>query len=172
MAYYFLISSLPVLNPLEKLPLSYNDFLEQCKPSVSESTYKQLSELSLDSHGNQLLSIWNKFYSSLIEELNYRRAEMLQKPQIFKKHDEPEIVSVIDDVFKADNPLEAEKIMLKAQFSFLDESVLMHYFDSYVLFGYAIKMKLMQRQQLFAFENGKNELNGLLANIQNTIQEL
>ena len=27
-------------------------------------------------------------------------------------------------------------------------------------------------QNVSAFENGKNELNGLLANIQNTIQEL
>ena len=49
----------------------------------------------------------------------------------------------------AKNPLEAEKILLECEFDNLDSLVGLHTFDDRYLFGYAIKLKLLERQSCF-----------------------
>ena len=57
------------------------------------------------------------------------------------------------------NPLEAEKMLLSFQFEKLDELVSMHYFDDCALFGYALKLKLLERKTIFKQESGKKEFS-------------
>ena len=54
-SYYYLISSLPTLNADGEMPLTYEEFLQNCQGNVSEDTFKRLESLSLSSSEGSLL---------------------------------------------------------------------------------------------------------------------
>ena len=72
----------------------------------------------------------------------------------------------------ADNPLIAEKLMLDAQFAYLDSLVAMHYFDDYVLYGYAVKLKLLERRDVFEKDKGSAEFERLFSDVQQKIMSI
>lgn len=173
-AYYYLISSLPTLKTDEPMPLSYDEFLLQCKSAVKESTYKLLCSLdvSSDSLGIGFVKKWTAFNGSLMKELNRRRKEKFGKKVESDMERNSEIEKVVNLAMNARNPLEAEKILLDAQFSYLDSLVSMHFFDDNVLFGYAVKLKLLERQNVFETENGKQEFSRLYNSIHQQIMNI
>ena len=67
------------------------------------------------------------------------------------------------------NPLEAEKALLSLQLRKLDELIGMHYFDERALFGYALKLKLLERKNIFDQKKGKTELDRILVGLQKQI---
>ena len=72
----------------------------------------------------------------------------------------------------ARNPLEAEKILLEYEFENLDAIMGLHMFDDYVLFGYAVKLKLLERLKSFDHEKGKEEFKSLFYVIQKRVYSL
>lgn len=168
-AYYYLISSLPTLRTDAPVPITYESFLDQCRQSVSPEVYKTLSTLTPSSDEGPFLSKWGKYYREMIKELNKRRREKLGKPFSKEVEADQETRSVIDRVMSAPDPLAAERIMLDAQFARLDSLVAMHYFDDYVLYGYAVKLRLLERRDLFVKEKGSEEFERLFNGVQQQI---
>lgn len=165
-SYYYLISSLPALKTDAQMPFDYKTFLAMCKNVVHEKVYEKLENLSLDSEDGPLVREWGLFYNHLNNELcRQRLIRMGKEPKIAADMDSG-IDKTIDAVFKAKNPLEAERILLDSQFDYLDGLVSMHYFDDFVLYGYALKLKLLERQSQFVTENGKTEFKRLFDGIQ------
>lgn len=165
-SYYYLISSLPSLKDDSPMPFDYKSFLAMCRSSVNDSVYKRLEELSLKSCNGPLLKDWGLFYSRLNRELCRQRLLMMGKKPSSESDRDSAIEKIVDETLKAENPLEAEKVLLSYQFDYLDSLVSMHYFDEYVLYGYAVKLKLLERQQLFVQEKGKKEFKRLFDGIQ------
>lgn len=168
-SYYYLISSLPSLKTDSAMPLSYASFLEMCKSSVGKQVYENLSSLTTLSDEGSFLSKWSSFNKKFVEELNYQRKVKLGKKVDSNHNVDGEILKQVDSVLSAKNPLEAEQIMLGYQFDYLDSLVSMHYFDEYVLYGYALKLKLLERQSSFVKEEGSAEFKRLFDNIQQQI---
>lgn len=168
-SYYYLISSLPTLSPTSKLPFDYDGFLSLCRGSVSDKVYKALENPSDDEVSAKLVKQWNAFYCNLMDELNYLRKQKLGYQCTAPSYVSPESESAANAAMNASDPLEAEKIILKAQFDHLDSLVSMHYFDETVLFGYAIKLRLLQRQAAFNEAEGKEEFKRLFDSIQQQI---
>jgi hypothetical protein len=168
-SYYYLISSLPDLKSDGEMPLSYEDFLDMCQTTVSASTYTILKNLTLSSNEGPLIKEWARTYSSLTKELNYQRSMKLGKtyPNTFEK--DSITAQVVASALAAKNPLEAENIMLDFEFQQLDSLVGLHMFDDYVLFGYAIKLKLLERQSCFDHDKGETEFRRLLAKVQQRV---
>ena len=79
---------------------------------------------------------------------------------------------VVASVLEAKNPLEAEKMLLAYEFENLDALVGLHMFDDYVLFGYAIKLKLLERLSSFEHEKGQAEFKSLFDGIQQQVYSL
>ena len=79
---------------------------------------------------------------------------------------------VINAALAAGNPLEAEQILLDHEFELLDTLVGMHMFDDYVLFGYAVKLKLLERRSCFEKEKGKTEFRNLFNRVQERVYNL
>ena len=171
-SYYYLISSLPSLRTDAPMPMSYEAFLDQCRDTVKADVYAVLSQMTLSSDKGPLLSKWGKYYQEMMKELNKRRREKLGKP--FNRDVEADQATrdCIDRVMNADNPLAAEKIMLDAQFAYLDSLVAMHYFDDYVLYGYAVKLKLLERRDVFVKEKGSAEFERLFSDVQQKIMSI
>ena len=171
-SYYYLISSLPDLRTDGEMPFSYEEFLGMCQSNVSESKYEFLSNLTLSSDEGPLLKDWAVFYNNLMSELNAQRSANLGRAYL-KSYDKDSVLSqVVGTELAAKNPLEAEKILLDYEFENLDSLVGLHTFDDVYLFGYAVKLKLLERQNCFIQEKGKKEFKRLFDQVQQRVYQL
>lgn len=171
-SYYYLISSLPDLRTDGDMPFTYEEFLGMCQSNVSESKYEFLNNLTLSSDEGPLLKDWAVFYNNLMSELNYQRSMNLGRAYL-KSYDKDSVLTqVIGSVLAAKNPLEAEKILLDYEFENLDSLVGLHTFDDVYLFGYAVKLKLLERQNCFVQEKGKKEFKRLFDQVQQRVYQL
>lgn len=171
-SYYYLISSLPELRSDGEMPLSYQEFLDMCESKVSDKKYKLLEELTLSSNDGPLVKDWYRIYGSLSKELNYQRSQKLGKSYPAPENKDFMTAQVVSSALSAKDPLEAEKIMLDYEFQQLDELVGLHMFDDHVLFGYAVKLKLLERQGCFDHDKGQAEFRQLLSTVQKRVYNL
>ena len=79
-AYYYLMSSLPMLRAEGPLSLTYAEFLGMCKSSVSGARYALLEGLTLSSDEGPLLAEWSGFYRALQRELTRYRNQRAGRP--------------------------------------------------------------------------------------------
>lgn len=166
-SYYYLIASLPLLLPDTPAPLGYDTFLEQCESVVSPSTYEALKTLSVGSCGDPLLKEWSLFYDTLRAELSYQRS--IARGRQGEVPGDRSLAAAVQTALSAPNPLEAEQMLLRLEFERLDAMLGVHDFDESALFGYAVKLRLLERQQSFRFETGKEEFLSLLGGIEQKI---
>lgn len=171
-SYYYLTSSLPEIRADGDMPITYGEFLSLCQSNVSDSTYELLENLSLDSDEGPLVSEWAAFYGMLKKELNYQRSVNLGKTYSSAYDKDGFIAQVVQTALSAKNPLEAERVLLEYEFENLDSLIGLHMFDDYVLFGYAIKLKLLERLSCFEKEKGKAEFDSLFEGIQQRVYSL
>ena len=171
-SYYYLIASLPGLRADGDMPITYEEFLTLCQGNVSESDFELLKNLTLNSKEGPLVTEWAKFYEMLTKELNYQRSMNLGKTYSSAYDKDGIIAQAASSALSAKNPLEAEKILLEYEFENLDSLVGLHMFDAHVLFGYAIKLKLMERLTSFEQDKGKAEFQTLFDGIQQRVYSL
>ena len=171
-SYYYLIASLPELRADGDMPLTYDEFLSCCQSNVSEEKYQMLKDLTLDSTEGPLVDEWSRFYGMLMKELNYQRSMNLGKSYSSAYDKDGLIAQAAAPALSAKNPLEAEKVLLEYEFENLDSIVGLHMFDDYVLFGYAIKLKLLERLNCFEQTKGKAEFQSLFDGIQQRVYSL
>ena len=171
-SYYYLISSLPDLRTDGDMPMTYDEFLDMCQSNVSESKYELLKNLTLSSEEGPLLKEWSAFYKNLMGELNYQRSVSLGGPYLTSYDKDSVIAQVAGAAMAAKNPLEAEKILRECEFDNLDSLVGLHTFDDRYLFGYAIKLKLLERQSCFVQSKGQKEFKRLFDQVQQRVYSL
>ena len=171
-SYYYLISSLPTLSSDGDMPMTYEEFLTYCQGNVSEETYDRLENLTLNASEGPLLKEWAATYGTLTKELNSQRSTALGKqyPQGFDK--DGMNAQVVSAALAAKNPLEAEQILLDYEFDLLDTLVGLHMFDDYVLYGYALKLKLLERKSCFVKEKGQAEFKHLFDQAEQRVYSL
>ena len=171
-SYYYLISSLPDLTAGGELPMTYDEFLKCCQSNVSEEKYRLLEELTLSSEEGPLLKEWAATYGQLMKELNYQRSMAMGKTYSSVYDKDGMNAQVVAAALSAKNPLESERILLDYEFDLLDTLVGLHTFDDVVLFGYAIKLKLLERTSCFEHEKGKAEFTGLFNDVRGRVYSL
>ena len=171
-SYYYLIASLPNLSADGDLPITYGEFLNCCESNVSESDYELLENLTLSSTEGPLVEEWARVYGMIQKEMNYQRSMNLGKsyPSVYEK--DSGVSQVVAAALSAKNPLEAERLLLDYEFENLDLLVGSHVFDAHVLFGYAIKLKLLERLNSFEQTKGKAEFQSLFDGIQQRVYSL
>ncbi len=152
------------------MPIKYEKFLSYCKDTVSPKNYELLENLSVDSDTGPLVKEWAKFYRSFKEELTSQRNKKLGNAsgQVFDK--DGETAKIISLAIADKNPLNAEKMLLALQFDKLDSIIGTHSFDDYALFGYALKLKLLERKTVFNEKKGKSELSRLVKGLEEQIE--
>lgn len=165
-AYYYLLSSMPMLRLDGEMPVTYEKFLQMCFSSVKRPMYDLLRDLTVDSSDGKLLSKWSRFYNALTEELAYQRSARLGRPYKACENRDSDIVKTVSDVMNEKNPLNAENRLLAFEMEKLDELTADHWFDESALIGYALKLKLLERRSLFDRENGKKEFGRILDSVR------
>ena len=122
-SYYYLIASLPTLNSDDDMPMTYEEFLQNCQGNVSEETYKRLESLTLSSSEGPLLKEWAATYGMLIKELNSQRSMALGKPYPSGFDKDGTNTQMVTAALSAKTPLESEQILLDYEFELLDTLV-------------------------------------------------
>ena len=139
---------------------------------MSEETYRTLENLTLSSDKGPLLEEWGSFYAALSKELGQQRSARLGRPYTAVFDKDPESAAVVSAALNAKDPLMAERLLLDHEFSRLDMMVGLHSFDDHVLFGYALKLKLLERVSCFEYEKGKKEFSDILRDLKAQVSGL
>lgn len=171
-SYYYLVASLPDIKADGEMPITYDEFLEMCQGNVSAEKFEILKNLTLDSEEGPVVKDWHQFYGNLTKELNTQRSAALGKPYKADIDKDAMTTLIAQSALAAKNPLEAEKILLEHEFEALDHYVGIHYFDDVYLFGYAIKLKLLERQSCFVKSKGQAEFKHLFDTVQQSVYNL
>lgn len=171
-SYYYLISSLPMLDAGGELPFSYAEFLSMCASAVEEEEYEVLKGLTAASESGPLVEEWAKFYGALANELTYQRNVKLGRACEPPAERDPDAMKTVAAALNAKNPLEAENLLFSLEFEKLDEMTALHYFDDVVLNGYALKLKLLERRRAFEHDAGKTEFTRLLGELQRQLTDI
>ena len=143
-SYYYLVSSLPMLKTQGEPPMDYAAFLGMCKTAVSSGVYQTLEELTVESDKGPLLSEWAAFYKALSRELTYQRSVKLGRACPVPSDRDAAIVQTVTAAVNAENPLEGERLLLDLEFRRLDDMIGLHNFDDHALYGYAMKLRLLE----------------------------
>ncbi len=152
--------------------MDYAEFLRQCRTAVSPGVYETLATLTVSADHGPFLSQWAEFYQSLSRELTYQRSVKLGRPCPVPSDRDAGITQAVTAAVNAENPLEGERILLDLEFKRLDDMIGLHNFDEHALYGYAMKLQLLERQRLFRREAGKQAFDGLAAHIRRQIPSL
>ena len=152
--------------------MDYAAFLSLCKSAVSAGVYKTLEELTVNTGKGPLLSGWGKFYQALSRELTYQRNVKLGRPCPAPSDRDAGIVQAVTAAVNAENPLEGERLLLDLEFRRLDDLIGLHNFDEHALYGYAMKLQLLERQRTFRYDRGKQAFDGLMDSIRQQISSL
>ena len=171
-SYYYLMSSLPMLRADGTMPITYEKFLSYCKDAVSNSNYELLENLSVDSKKGPLIGEWAEFYSAFKDELTYQRNKKADRSAVQPFEVDVEVKKIISSAINDDNPLNAENTLLALQFDKLDSFIGIHSFDDYALFGYAMKLKLLERKTVFDQKAGKDEFTRLVRGLEEQINKI
>ena len=171
-SYYYLMSSLPMLRADSAMPITYDKFLSYCQSAVSKQTLDLLENLSVESKKGPLISEWAKFYSSFKDELVYQRKKKQNLTVSGYSDVDIEVKKAITAAVNDDNPLNAENTLLAIQFEKIDDLIGIHAFDDHALFGFAIKLKLLERRTIFDQKTGKAEFTRLVKGLEEHIQSI
>jgi len=151
----YLISSLPALNFGMKPPFSFERFLENCRPFISEEDFLLLSNLpvAIDEYGKSVshpvIERWLAFDTMLRNELVKIRAHSRKIDAAkYLRGENPIDVAISHTAMsghRSASILEAEKILDEARWQALDDLGFGHYFDMDSLILYAYKLKILER---------------------------
>lgn len=177
MAEYYLISQLPSLDAISdstSVPITQERFIELCSRFLGKKALKELENLTLvppinpERSGYALVDAWNEGERNLRLALGKVRAEKMNKSfELQNRSLSAELVRVANAAVEAENPLEAENLLLRHRLSFLETLRPMDTFSEEYVFYYALKLKLILRIRQFDTGLGENTYKDIYNSILN-----
>jgi hypothetical protein len=169
----YLMAGLPSLVFPDPPPLSGEAFREACRPWLSPPSFGQVVLAGLDIETvprrdirHPLLRKWIAFESTLRNELvSIRSRRTGRESPSFREADggfEGPVKSRLLQLEGAQNPLDAEILLLRFRWDFLEEETALHHFDLYAVLGYALKTGILERVQCFDREEGRKKLQSFI----------
>ena len=146
---------------MEKPPTEA-DFFDCCGAVLSEKNYSIIRSATLvpreEKSANKTVEKWNSWERGLRNELVKMRAS--KKSQDSEKYiavgdTEVGVSEVAREAFQAASPLDAESVLNKARWEYLEELESGNYFNLSKLIIYYLKLQILQRKQEIDKETGK-----------------
>ena len=168
---YYFLSSMSMLRFSDKAPMSWDFFLDQARGNVSESEYQALSSMP-DGTGcsDAFLLRWNELNRKLDEAVNLRRRQNLHREEktsaVFVDY---EISKTANAALNAKNPLEAEMVLMRFRFDWLEQQKGLDPFSQAALYAYALQLRILIRKDLFTVEAGNEQFSSMFDSIQNEL---
>ncbi len=166
-AHYYLMSQLPTLTRDTAAQIDYARFRELASRFLAPGDLEVLSALSLEpprsfgATGSEILDAWFAFERSLRLSLARARAEALGRDFPETGEDESNVYAALEgaEVARAasaiENPLDAERFLVRARFDFIENIGSLHGFDREAVFAYGLSLLLKERESRFSPETGR-----------------
>jgi len=177
MAEYYFISQLPSLDGLGEnmpLPITEERFLELCETYLGKKAQKEINLMTLlppvepEKSGSALIREWCDGERSLRIALGKARAEKMKKSFAAEQSSLPaEMLRTVNAAVGMDNPMEAEKMLLKYRLDFLETLRPMDFFSLDFVYYYGFKLKLLWRMQKFDVQLGEAAYRDIYGSILN-----
>ncbi len=174
-AFYYLVSSLPMLFHAEVPLMPSNEFLAACADFLSDIEMKELNELSLippedySETSNSAAVAWYAWEVCLRNALvNLRTKGKNAEGENFLR-EEADFFSEIDkgtlEAFNKSTPLETENALDKLRWTKLDDMEVGHTFDFFTLCVYKLRLMLCEKQTLLNKEEGSVNFDKIVEDI-------
>ena len=169
---YYFLSSMSMLRFSDKAPMSWESFLSQARGNVSEGEYEALCSIEDRSDSsNRFLIQWNGLNRKLDEAVNARRRQNLHREekssQVFVDY---EITKTANAALNAKNPLEAEMILMRFRYDWLEQQKGLDPFSEAALLAYALQLRILIRKDLFTVEAGNEQFSSMFESIQKELK--
>ena len=160
--YYYMVSSLPMLAYDTERFMSEEEFLDCCESTVSPHDYRLLKNTSLvpadsEESSHPVLEKWNSWERSLRNDLVKIRAGRKGvdgDKYVASGAIETGLQNIARDACAAATPLEAEIILDRARWEYLENLEAGHYFDLGKLIIYYLQLQLLRRRSRLIKEKG------------------
>lgn len=168
---YYFLSSMSMLRFSDKAPMTWDAFLSQARGNVSESEYEALCSIDDRSYSsNRFLGQWNELNGKLDEAVNVQRRLNLHREEkassVFVDY---EITKTANAALNAKNPLEAEMILMRFRYDWLEQQKGLDPFSEAALIAYALQLRILIRKDLFTVEAGNEQFSSMFDSIQNEL---
>lgn len=171
--YYYTVSSLPMLSYDTEKFMSLDEFFDCCETTITEKDFNILKSAKLipvdDSVSPEpVLEKWNSRERSLRNELVKMRAGKKgvdSEKYIAAGSLETGVIETAREAFGAPSPLDAELILDKSRWEFLEMLEAGHFFDLGKLVIYSLQLQLLQRKARINKEAGKAGFDEIYSSI-------
>ena len=168
---YYFLSSLPMLRFQDSAPMTWEAFMDEARGNVSGSDFRLLEAVAEGSDvSDGFLKAWNEMNRSLDDSINAQRRRNLNRGQergvVFR---ELAVEQVTAAAIGAKNPLEAELILMRYRYDWLEKEKGLDSFSEKALLSYALQLRILLRKDLFTAESGNSEYRRLFDDIQKQI---
>lgn len=178
--YYYFAASLPHLVFDAEPPFSLNDFLSDAQRKMSTADFRDLERCL---KGGCKISSgagrdWQIFEERLRNEWAAVRAakKNLHAPDFVRGESafEPKVVEGIAEALDEDNPLEAERMIDRLCWQFLDMLEAGHLFDRDRITVFGLKLRILERYQRIRSPKGRERLEDLMQSeiLKNTLNKI
>jgi len=153
-------------------PMSEAEFFEICESALTEKTFLTVQSARLvpleEKSSIKIIEKWNSWERGLRNELVKMRAskKALDVEKYIADGDvDIGVFEIAREAFLAATPLEAESILNKARWDYLEELETLHYFDlSKIIISY-LKIQVLQRKLQIDKEKGKTAFTEIYASV-------
>ena len=174
-AFYYLVSSLPMLSHGEAPLMPANEFLAACADFLSPIEMKELNELSLIppeyySEASNLAAVgWYDWEICLRNALVNLRVKGKGTEADKFLREEADFFSEVEkgtlEAFNKSTPLEMENALDKLRWTKLDDMEVGHMFDFFKLCIYKLRLMLCEKQTLLNKEEGRGNFDEMVEDI-------
>lgn len=171
--YYYLSSTLPMLDVDAEAPMSYEEFMDKCKAQMSKRDYKELETAVFTATGDpksSLMKKWQAYISHVDSYLAEERARKLgwndDGAYSVQGTKDEVLAERISRAVRTMNPLEGEEELLRIYFDFLKSNQTYDPFSRDSLMIYALQLQIIERKASFRMEKGKAEFSRLFSDLQ------
>lgn len=177
-AYYYLISSLPMLDIGESPVISSEEFLESCAEYLNEEELKRLASVSplpSDSAAIQADRLWSNWETYLRNQITTERASALNKDahQWLREDRDvfPGIKSKLDEALNNDDPAQREKLLDQLRWNHLEGLTVGNEFNINTLVVYRIQLMIAEKWATVSKERGAELLKQLEKDVREQAEQ-
>lgn len=166
--YYYFVASLSMINFDSKQFMPVEKFLQEGKRLLSQKDFFLLRDILSDEEkkiqtNNKVYKAWKEFNRRFRNEMVWFRAEEAGKEPLDYIRGERQIdlylVDVIQQAAKKSNLREAEEMLDRVRWQYLEELSQWEYYNLEFIICYGLKLKILERHQELASPKGKAALD-------------
>ncbi len=172
--YYYLVSSLPMLQEGKKSLITVDDFMSSCETSISCVEYSFLQNLLLEPSENKnipykQIAIWNDFETFIRNKIvSIRENNFSKNSDSYEREVNDFFVfaeNKLNDVTSANTPLESEKMLDSLRWGMLNELEVGNDFNFIKLCIYKLKLMISEKWITRDIETGNKQFDTIIDKI-------